>query len=502
MDKIEIATRKANNLGTLWDFILIEFNRGYFLENDEKEFSDRREKVYTLMKIPLEVERFIFYGICQCADSFLFVYTFLPLRVFIALKSLVCSTLSKFMNKNNRKQLSSAEICDLLKMAVLITCYIMLVPLDTSMIYHLIKSQSVIKLYIFFNMLEVGDKLFSSFGQDVLDALYWTATEPKTSQRKHFGVLLHFIIAVLYVLLHSIIVLCQATTLNVAINSRRKALLPIMMSNNFVEFNGSVFKKFNKTTLFQLSCNDVRERFNLFILLLMVVVQTIKEYQWSSESFCELMLNCMYIMILEIIIDWTKHAFITRFNEIDLSVYNEYVLKFANDTVKSYYQKAFSDNSDLVARRMGFIPIPLGVVIIKILTRCISFDKLLLSIIILLSIFICLFTLKIVNLVYILGRASELIDLHKTPLIKNNHIINDISCEDKEITTIRSQNNEKDKNNKPSLLVEVSPLGHIPIIVTSNTDIQESCLNTQVVEDINSDLLYGDSDLNLTRLFT
>ncbi|XP_060847487.1 protein TAPT1 homolog [Rhopalosiphum padi] len=501
MDKIEIATRKANNLGTLWDFILIEFNRGYSLENDEKEFSDRREKVYAFMKIPLEVERFIFYGICQCADSFLFVYTFLPLRVFIALKSLMCSTLSKFMDKNNRKQLSTAEICDLLKMAVLITCSIMLVPLDTSMIYHLIKSQSIIKLYIFFNMLEVGDKLFSSFGQDILDALYWTATEPKTSQRKHFGVLPHFIIAVLYVLLHSIIVLCQATTLNVAINSRRKALLPIMMSNNFVEFNGSVFKKFNKTTLFQLSCNDVRERFNLFILLLMVVVQTIKEYQWSSESFCELMLNCMYIMILEIIIDWTKHAFITRFNEIDLSVYNEYVLKFANDTVQSYYQKGFSDNSDLVARRMGFIPIPLGVVIIKILTRCVSFDELLVSIILLLSIFICLFTLKIVNLVYILGRASKLIDLHKTPLIKNNHIINDISCEDKEITTIRPQNNDKDKNNKPSLLVEGLPLGHIPIIVTSN-DIQESCLNTQVVEDMNSDLLYDDSDLHLTRLFT
>jgi hypothetical protein len=60
---------------------------------------------------------------------------------------------------------------------------------------------------------------------------------------------------------------------------------------------------------------------------------------YGTESFCELMLNCLYIMILEIIIDWTKHAFITRFNEIDLSVYNEYVLKFANDTVQSYYQK-------------------------------------------------------------------------------------------------------------------------------------------------------------------
>lgn len=51
--------------------------------------------------------------------------------------------------------------------------------IDTSVIYHVVRGQAVIKLYIFFNMLEVADKLFSSFGQDILDALFWTATEPK-----------------------------------------------------------------------------------------------------------------------------------------------------------------------------------------------------------------------------------------------------------------------------------------------------------------------------------
>ncbi|KAE9542400.1 hypothetical protein AGLY_003527 [Aphis glycines] len=262
-----------------------------------------------------------------------------------------------------------------------------------------------------------------------------------------------------------------------------------MMSNNFIEFNGSVFKKFNKKTLFELSCSDVRERFHLFILLLMVVVQTIKEYKWTSESFCELMLNCMYILVLEMIIDWLKHAFITKFNEINLSVYNDFILDFANDTVQSYYKKTFSDHSDLIARRMGFIPIPLGVVITKVLTRCVPFDELLMSIIILLSIFTCLFTLKIVNLVYILGRASKLIDLHKTPLLKNNFIMNDIVN-----TTIRPQN----KDNKPSLLVEVPPLEHLPIIMNSNVDIQDSCLDTQIIEDIKkSDLSLGDSNLTM-----
>lgn len=56
-------------------------------------------------------------------------------------------------------------------------------------------------VYISINLLflKVGDRLFSSFGQDILDALFWTATEPKNSRREHFGVLPHFIIAVFYV---------------------------------------------------------------------------------------------------------------------------------------------------------------------------------------------------------------------------------------------------------------------------------------------------------------
>lgn len=62
-------------IGSLWDFISVEFKRGYSLENDEKEFSDRREKVYTFMKIPLEVERFMFYGFCQvCISKCIFIF--------------------------------------------------------------------------------------------------------------------------------------------------------------------------------------------------------------------------------------------------------------------------------------------------------------------------------------------------------------------------------------------------------------------------------------------
>lgn len=49
-----------------------------------------------------------------------------------------------------------------------------------------------------------------------------------------------------------------------------------------MELKGSVFKKFDKNNLFQVSCSDVRERFHLFVLLFVVVLQTMKEYSWKE----------------------------------------------------------------------------------------------------------------------------------------------------------------------------------------------------------------------------
>lgn len=45
----------------------------------------------------------------------------------------------------------------------------------------------------------MADRLFSSFGQDILEALFWTATEPKDRKREHVGVIPHLILAIIYV---------------------------------------------------------------------------------------------------------------------------------------------------------------------------------------------------------------------------------------------------------------------------------------------------------------
>ncbi|XP_011309618.1 protein TAPT1 homolog isoform X3 [Fopius arisanus] len=407
---------------SIFEFVKTELTRGYQLEHDEERFSARREKIYSFMKIPREVEKFMSYGFFQCADSFLFVYTFLPLRFLMALWAIIsrplkhCLRGKKGARKKEERFLRPAEVCDLLKGVVVVGCWAATSKVDTSMMYHLVKSQSVIKLYIFYNMLEVGDRLFSAFGQDTIDALLWTATEPRSRSqsrhRQHLGTLPHLLFALTYVLLHSILVLFQATTLNVAINSSNKALLTIMMSNNFVELKGSVFKKFDKSNLFQLACADVRERFHLTMLLLAVSLQTMKEYAWKADRLAVLLPDCILLLVAEVLVDWVKHAFITRFNELRSTVYRDYTVSLAYDMAQTRQETAFSDPSDLVARRMGFIPLPLSVAIGKVLCTTLTPSAKPANLLLFFLGYLILVALRVLNSLIILGKASDLISSH------------------------------------------------------------------------------------------
>lgn len=366
------------------------------------------------MKIPRELEKFMVYGVLQCADSFLYIHTFLPIRYLLAVWAVIWRPIATCFGLRRRGQrlLAPAEVCDLLKGSIWIAAIFFITLIDTNRMYHIIKSQSVIKLYIFYNMLEVGDRLLSAFGQDTIDALFWTATEPKDRSRNRLGILGHIIFALFYVILHSGLIMFQATTLNVAINSDNKGLLGIMMSNNFVELKGSVFKKFDKNNLFQLTCSDVRERVHLTVLLFVVVIQTMKEFNWSSDQFLLLFSDCFFVLIVEVLIDWVKHAFITRFNELSSDVYKEFTISLAYDMTQTRQKHAFSDHSDLVARRMGFIPFPLGVVLIKALYTAISIENAAAVILVIIA-FVTLISCRILNTICALGKACDLMQTHQ-----------------------------------------------------------------------------------------
>ena len=57
-----------------------------------------------------------------------------------------------------------------------------------------------------------------------------------------------------FTVVHTLVMVYQTISLNVAVNSYDHALLTLLMSNQFVEIKGSVFKKFEKDNLFQITC--------------------------------------------------------------------------------------------------------------------------------------------------------------------------------------------------------------------------------------------------------
>lgn len=65
------------------------------------------------------------------------------------LPSLICVFFS------GTRLLQPAQVCDVLKGFIMVICYSMMSYVDYAMMYHLIRGQSVIKLYIIYNMLEV-----------------------------------------------------------------------------------------------------------------------------------------------------------------------------------------------------------------------------------------------------------------------------------------------------------------------------------------------------------
>ncbi|XP_041931336.1 transmembrane anterior posterior transformation protein 1 homolog isoform X1 [Alosa sapidissima] len=399
---------------SLLRFMCAELTRGYFLEHNEAKYTERRERVYTCMRIPGELERLMTFGVFLCLDAFLYVFTLLPLRTFLALLrflTIPCCGLGAnvcpYCNRSSgARLLQPAQVCDLLKGLILILCFCMMHYVDYSMMYHLIRGQSVIKLYIIYNMLEVADRLFSSFGQDILDALYWTATEPKSRKRAHIGVIPHFFMALCYVFLHAILIMVQASTLNVAFNSHNKSLLTIMMSNNFVEIKGSVFKKFEKNNLFQMSNSDIKERFTNYVLLLIVCLRNMEQFSWNSDHLWVLLPDVFMVILSEMAVDVVKHAFITKFNDITADVYSEYKASLAFELISSRQQNAYTDYSDSVARRMGFIPLPLAVLLIRVVISSVKIQGAL-STVCLLLFYLGLITLKVLNSIVLLGKSCK-----------------------------------------------------------------------------------------------
>lgn len=383
-----------------------EVTHGYFLDENDSRYTERRQRVYTFLRQPVEIEKMMTYGFFLCLDVFLYMFTLLPIRLGLAFVKMICG-IFRCSGWRRTGLLDPAQKCDILKAVIFIVTVYLMSYIDTSFIYHLVRAQTLIKLYIIYNMLEVADRLFSSFGQDILDALFWTATE--STQDNFIKIFLHTVLAIIYVFFHTVLVLFEATTINCAFNSHNKVLLTVMMANNFVEIKGTVFKKYDKNNLFQISCSDVRERFHYCALLFIVLLRNMQQYSWSYDHLTEIIPHMVTVLFSEYLVDWFKHAFVLKFNHIPIESYLEYRTTLAYDLVNGRQKGSISDHYDVISRRMGFIPLPLSVLLFHITRISVNFHGVGGIIAIMLG-FVILNLVKIMNNIMLLGKATKYID--------------------------------------------------------------------------------------------
>ncbi|KAK6931665.1 Tapt1 family [Dillenia turbinata] len=286
----------------------------------------------------------------------------------------------------------AAELSDFGCFIVMICGVGLLQQTDISLIYHMIRGQGIVKLYVVYNVLEIFDKLCQSFGGEVLETLFNTAEglancSPENTRywvwrfisdlalavgasnilylvffvkcQKLFLTHSAFLFLNAFILVHSFILLAQAVTLSTCIVAHNNALLAMLISNNFAEIKSSVFKRFSKDNVHSLVYFDSVERFHISAYILFVLAQNILEAEgpWFESFFS----NVLMVFMCEMAIDIIKHSFIAKFNDIKPIAYSEFLEDLCKQTLNIQTEDAKKKN-------LAFVPLAPACVVIRVLT--------------------------------------------------------------------------------------------------------------------------------------
>jgi hypothetical protein len=348
-----------------WNYLKLELLG--INEADQEVDVKALESVSNFVAVPMMLERVLIYGVLVCIDSFLFIFAFLPVRFLLAVCRL-CIEILYHPLILFRFQLTTGKIFhtshgfDIMRGMILAVGCICLHYVNMGALYHFIRGQTMVKLYVLTGMLEVFDKLLGSFGKDAFASLYSTTRTKKSLKTLAF----YFTIAASYVCVHSAIFFVHIATLTVCINSSDQAIMTVFVLNNFAEIKSYVFKKFDYWTLYDLVCMDIRERFQLFLFITLITLVSLAQADGVVvfDVFKSHLFTAGIMFFGEMIADWTKHAFVIKSNpSLDEQMYlriaadiRKNVLSCATDQVKGVVHRS-SDLATTVGLSQVFKPL-------------------------------------------------------------------------------------------------------------------------------------------------
>lgn len=183
---------------------------------------------------------------------------------------------------------------------IILLSHIIIKEVNTSRLYHVIKLQSYMKIFALINFLQLIEKLTSTILVDL------TAT----TNNSNFYLLLQ--LPVLF--MNSLVIIMQALTYNVIINSRNnKNLNILLLTISFNKLKSTTFKKFNGSSLFQIILQDSNDRFQLNLSLIIVCL---KNYYYFGKI--------LQLILVTMLTDWLHQLFIVRYNNIEINAFSAF----------------------------------------------------------------------------------------------------------------------------------------------------------------------------------
>ncbi|KAJ1656176.1 hypothetical protein GGF38_004625, partial [Coemansia sp. RSA 25] len=258
-NEVAIPAVYLDGAASLWDQYVAELESSEFDPNIHL----KRQRVSQFMRVPWHVEKLLWFGIAICFDALIYVFSILPAKFVRALLQLAVALLFELpvlveqacmssyaqaavgalptawaerlvrigrrsrqlagrlsgrldhgatLGGNVVRWLSPTQLFDFYRGLLLIATCAILCHMDAAQMYHSIRAQSSLKLYFIFSALDIFDRLLSSFGHDVMDALQSTVTDPRSLRWKSGAA--YFALAQVYMLVHTLVLFYQVITLN------------------------------------------------------------------------------------------------------------------------------------------------------------------------------------------------------------------------------------------------------------------------------------------------
>lgn len=166
-----------------------------------------------------------------------------------------------------------------------------------------------------------GDKKYISLKENTL-----SFTNPKIGNNEKHGPAanttqyngaLFSILFMFFNILQGLILFTEFVLIRISMN-KMGDLLGLLISNQFIDIKGTIFRKVNKKLIAEIFENDARKRFQLTMFVCMLIAANIREMIMFKVEYVMLPL---IVILFKIGVDWVKHVFLCRYNDVDMAVY-------------------------------------------------------------------------------------------------------------------------------------------------------------------------------------